>query len=152
MWFGAIAAGYLGGNYISARWSERFGIGWMMTVGSAGASLATAASAAMFLIGWTHPLVLFGPCFFVGLGNGMTLPNANAGLLMARPGLAGSASGLGGALMIGGGAALSALAGALLGPETGGAPLALVMLAASVLALIAARWVWWIEAEVAAES
>jgi hypothetical protein len=51
---------------------------------------------------------------FVGLGNGMVLPNATSGMLSVRPHLAGTASGLGGAIMLGGGAALSALAGALL--------------------------------------
>jgi DHA1 family bicyclomycin/chloramphenicol resistance-like MFS transporter len=41
----------------------------------------------------------------------MVLPNATSGMLSVRPHLAGTASGLGGALMLGGGAALSALAG-----------------------------------------
>jgi DHA1 family bicyclomycin/chloramphenicol resistance-like MFS transporter len=50
-----------------------------------------------------------------------------------RPHLAGSASGLGGALMIGGGAALSAIAGALLGPATGAWPLLWMMLGSSAL-------------------
>ena len=45
-----------------------------------------------------------------------------------QPHLAGSASGLGGALLVGGGAALSVLAGALLGPGTGAWPLLWVML------------------------
>ncbi len=63
-----------------------------------------------------HPLLsLFGPVFFTGVGNGLTLPSANAGIVSVKPHLAGSASGLGGALQIGGGAALSVLAGALLG-------------------------------------
>ena len=151
IWFGAIAAGYLGGNYVSARWSERMGIGWMMTAGAGLAALATGVCAALFWAGGTHPLVLFGPCFFVGFGNGMTLPNANAGMLSARPKLAGSASGLGGALMIGGGAAMSALAGALLSEDSGGLPLAAVMLASSLLGLAVARWVWSVERAVAAE-
>jgi DHA1 family bicyclomycin/chloramphenicol resistance-like MFS transporter len=62
-------------------------------------------------------------CCFVGLGNGITLPSANAGIVSVRPHLAGSASGLGGAMMIGGGAALSALAGAILSAESGPYPL-----------------------------
>ena len=48
---------------------------------------------------------------FMGLGNGMVIPNATAGALSIRPDLAGTASGLSGAMMIGFGAALSALAG-----------------------------------------
>ena len=56
---------------------------------------------------------------FVGLGNGMVLSNAIAGSMSVRPRLAGTASGLGGALMIGGGAALSAIATAVTGGDSG---------------------------------
>jgi DHA1 family bicyclomycin/chloramphenicol resistance-like MFS transporter len=73
----------------------------------------------------------------LGFGNGMVLPNATSGTLSVRPQLAGSASGLGGALMIGGGAALSALSGTLLSAETGAWPLLALMLASSVLSLVA---------------
>ena len=38
----------------------------------------------------------------VGIGNGMVLPNATSGMLSVRPHLAGTASGLGGAITIGG--------------------------------------------------
>jgi DHA1 family bicyclomycin/chloramphenicol resistance-like MFS transporter len=149
-YFGFIAAGYFIGNFVSARWSERLGISRMMIGGAATGSVAMAVSCALFIGGADHPLALFGPIFFVGLGNGMTLPSANAGLLSARPRLAGSAAGLGGALMIGGGAALAAFAGALLGPDTGALPLTAVMFGASLFALIFALWVTRIEREVAA--
>ncbi len=57
---------------------------------------------------------------FVGLGNGITLPSANAAMIVSvRPQLAGAASGLGGFLQIGGGAVLSMLAGVVLGPIPG---------------------------------
>jgi DHA1 family bicyclomycin/chloramphenicol resistance-like MFS transporter len=49
-----------------------------------------------------------------------------------RPELAGTASGLGGAIMIGGGAGLAALAGWLLGPGSSEMPLILLMLISSV--------------------
>ncbi len=65
----------------------------------------------------------------------MALPNANAGMLSVRPDLAGTASGLGGAIMIGGGAAVSALAGWALGLGGGATPLAALMLACSVCAV-----------------
>jgi DHA1 family bicyclomycin/chloramphenicol resistance-like MFS transporter len=55
-----------------------------------------------------------------------------------RPHLAGSASGLGGALMIGGGAALSVLAGALVGPATGAWPLLWLMFGCSALGILSA--------------
>jgi DHA1 family bicyclomycin/chloramphenicol resistance-like MFS transporter len=91
----------------------------------------------LFLLGLKTALVFFGFMTFVGLGNGMVLPNATSGMLSVRPHLAGTASGLGGAIMIGGGAALSALAGALLTRGEGAYPLMLIMLATSLLAVAA---------------
>ena len=49
--------------------------------------------------------------------------NAISGSLSVRPKLAGTASGIGGAMMIGGGAFLSAFAGSLLTPDSGPYPL-----------------------------
>jgi DHA1 family bicyclomycin/chloramphenicol resistance-like MFS transporter len=57
-------------------------------------------------------------------------------MLSVRPRLAGTASGLGGAIMVGGGAALSALAGIVLTGDNGAYPLILIMLAASLLGVL----------------
>lgn len=73
---------------------------------------------------------------FVGLGNGMVLPNAISGSLSVRPHLAGTASGLGGALLLGGGAGLSALAGSLLGPGSGPYPLLYMQILVGLLGII----------------
>jgi DHA1 family bicyclomycin/chloramphenicol resistance-like MFS transporter len=78
---------------------------------------------------------------FIGLGNGILLPNANAGMLSVRPALAGSAAGLGGAFMIGGGAALSVIAGFILGPDTGARPLIILMLLTTLASVVCALWV-----------
>ena len=94
-------------------------------------ALLTTASAT----GLAGPNLFFGAIISVGVGNGLALPNANAGMLSVRPGLAGTASGLGGAIMIGGGAAVSALAGWALGLGGGATPLAALMLACSVAAV-----------------
>ena len=56
-------------------------------------------------------------------------------MLSVRPGLSGTASGLGGAIMIGGRAGLSALAGWALGLGGGAAPLAALMLACAMAAV-----------------
>ena len=50
------------------------------------------------------PLSFFAPMFFVGLGQGLIVPNAAAGIVSVNPKLAGSASGLGATIqvMIGG--------------------------------------------------
>ena len=111
----------------SGRYSARSGIIKMMLWGASLCAGGLALSLLLNYAGLKTPLTFFGFMVFVGLGNGLVLPNANAGLLSVRPRLAGTASGLGGAIMIAGGAALSALAGALLTPGSGAAPLIWIM-------------------------
>ena len=135
--FGAPAAGYLVGNYFSGRYSIRAGMTKMVFYGALITAAGLMISLALFLLGLGSEYVFFGFMTWVGVGNGMTLPNATAGMMSVRPELAGSASGLGGALNIGGGAALSAIAGWLLAPGSTAMPLLLLMLTSSVLAVIA---------------
>ena len=98
----------------------------------------------LWMVGLQHPLSFFGSIMFVGIGNGMALPNANAGIVSVRPHLAGSASGLGGAVMIGGGAGLSAVTGAMLTIETGAWPLMFMMLGSAVLAVVTSGYVIYV--------
>ncbi len=139
--FGFIAVGYMFGNFMSGRYASRVGINRMMLLGGTITSLGLATTLGLLALGDITPLGFFGTVMFVGLGNGLVLPSANAGIVSVRPHLAGSASGLGGALMIGGGAALAVLAGALLGPETGAWPLIWLMFACSVLGSVSTLWV-----------
>ncbi|WP_420859317.1 multidrug effflux MFS transporter [Marivivens marinus] len=134
MALGSPAIGYAVGNGISGRLSVRVGIDRMILWGTGVSTFGMGLSLVLSLGGVHHPLVFFGLCTFLGLGNGIMLPNATAGSLSVRPHLAGTASGLGGAIMIGGGAALSALAGSLLTEETGAIPLQVIMLVTSALA------------------
>ncbi len=139
--FGAPASGYMIGNFLSGRYSVRLGINHMVLIGCSLSAIGLTTLLVLFLSGFGSPAVFFSLIIFVGLGNGMTLPNANAGMLSVRPSLAGSASGLGGAIMIGGGAALSAWAGALLTPETGAFPLLWIMAGSSILAVLSILYV-----------
>lgn len=136
--FALIAIGYMIGNILSGRFAMRLGIGRMMLAGSLTSVTGMTITLSLFAADLVHPLSFFGPILLVGLGNGLSLPSANAGMLSVRPDLAGSASGLGGALMIGGGAGLAALSGALLGPGRGAEPLLWVMFAASATGLLTA--------------
>ncbi len=145
IYFGAPAVGYFVGNFVSGRYSVRFGVNRMVLWGCWMNALGVAISAALFLAGYGSALIFFGFMTFVGVGNGMTIPNATAGALSVRPHLAATASGLSGAIMLGGGAALSALAGALLTVETGAMPLLWLMLATAVLAIAAISAVIWRE-------
>ncbi|MFB2553633.1 multidrug effflux MFS transporter [Ensifer soli] len=141
LWFFPIAFGYMVGNYVSGRHARHLGIGTMMLSGGLIALAGTLIAAAFFLSGHASPLTFFGPMVLIGVGNGVALPSANAGIVSVRPELAGSASGLGGALTIGGGAALSALSGAVLSVETGIYPLLAIMAASSLLGILACLFV-----------
>ncbi len=145
VYFGAPALGYMAGNFLSGRFSTRLGINRMIGWGALLSAASIVALLVAFLTGHGTAPAFFGLMIVMGIGNGMVLPNANAGMVSVRPHLAGSASGLGGAIMTGGGAALSALAGALLGPGTGATPLLWLMLAVSLLSLGAIALVIWRE-------
>ena len=140
--FALTAVGYTAGNFLAGRYSIRFGMNAMILAGTLATTAGMALLAVLTLAGLSGPVVFFGLTVTMGLGNGMALPNTNAGILSVRPDLAGTASGLGGAITIGGGAAFAALAGALLGPGSSEMPLILLMLAssaASVAAIAAIR-------------
>jgi MFS transporter, DHA1 family, multidrug resistance protein len=84
-----------------------------------------------------HPMLFFPFAGLMALGNGLTLPNANAGMLSVRPHLAGSASGLGGAMLIGGGAAVAAATGLVLTAQNGRYALLEIMSFWSFLSIVA---------------
>jgi len=111
--------------------------------------IGIALSLAVMLAGYGSALSFFGLMTLVGLGNGMAIPNATAGALSVRPNLAATASGLSGAIMLGGGAALSALAGALLVPETGAVVLLIIMFITAALGVLAILVVLWRERQLA---
>lgn len=141
-----IATGYLLGNFASGKFSTRMGINKMMILGGIISCIGLSISITIILLGYASAASFFGSMFFVGIGNGLTLPNANAGMVSIRPKLAGSASGLGGAVMIGGGAAMAAYVTSILTIESGPLPLVAFMLATSTLALLNTCYVIFIEA------
>lgn len=137
---GAPAVGYMLGNGISGRFSPRIGIDPMIFWGAALTAIFMGASWAMTLAGWQNPLIFFGFCSALGLGNGLVMPNTMAGMLSVRPELAGSASGIGGAVQVGGGALLATLAGFLLEGGASTLPLQAIMAICSLAALGTALW------------
>lgn len=99
LFFALVATGYSIGNYLSGRYTGRLGLFRMMV----GGNIVTLA-ACLFVITLSaldieHPLVLFGAMSFLGIGNGMTLPSANVGIVSVLPELAGTASGYSGFLV-----------------------------------------------------
>ncbi|WP_420325751.1 multidrug effflux MFS transporter [Mameliella sp.] len=136
--FGAPAIGYALGNGLSGRFSARFGVNTMVLWGGLIVASGVGLSLMLFAFGLGNAFTFFGFMTLVGLGNGLTIPNATAGALSVRPHLAGTASGLSGAIMLGGGAALSQLAGILLTEDAGVWPLLWIMFGSGAASVVAA--------------
>jgi DHA1 family bicyclomycin/chloramphenicol resistance-like MFS transporter len=139
--FGMPAVGYFAGNFLTGRFAARVGIIRMILWGCWAGVTGMSVLAILLLLRYDNALVFFLAMTSIGIGNGLTLPNATAGMLSVRPHLAGSASGLGGAINLAGGAALSAYAGVILSGASSPLPLVWLMLAVSVGALISIRLV-----------
>lgn len=137
VFFAIPAVGYAVGNFVSGRFSVRFGSKRIILAGALILCIGLGVLVLLSLAGLTTPVVFFGLISCVGLGNGMALPGANSGMMSVRPDLAGTASGLGGVISIGGGAAFAAIAGGLLTPGSSELPLLLLMLASSVVSVVA---------------
>lgn len=151
VYFGAPAIGYFFGNMLTGMYAQRFGVNRLVMAGTLINAFGVALSLLIFVVDLGSPLSFFGLMTFVGLGNGLVIPNATAGMLSVRPHLAGTASGLGGAIMIGGGAALSALAGAALDETTGAFPLLYIMFGTSVCAVISILIVLYRERQISGQ-
>ena len=135
---GTITAGFMFGNFLSGRYARRYPLTVLMVAGGALACTGLSAGLLLLLSGFVHMAVLFGATVFVGLGNGLIVPSSNAGAMSVNPRLAGSAAGLSGALMVGGGALLSTATGAVLSEVSGAHALLAMMLLTSLLGFLAA--------------
>ncbi|WP_291728627.1 multidrug effflux MFS transporter [Leisingera sp. F5] len=137
VYFSTPAVGYFAGNFISGRFSTRIGVNRMVLWGCIINGGGVLLSLLIAMAGADNVYTFFGLMCFVGLGNGMAIPNATAGAISVRPHLAGTASGLSGAIMIGAGAALSAFAGMLLVPGSTAVPLLAIMFGTAMCGLVA---------------
>ncbi|MCB1313677.1 MAG: MFS transporter, partial [Sedimentitalea sp.] len=142
-YFGAPAVGYFVGNFLTGRYSVRFGINRMVLWGCVAICVGLVLNIAILWAGLGSAPSFFGLMTLVGLGNGLALPSAASGAMSVRPHIAGTASGLSGAIMLAGGAALSALAGSVLTPGSGALLLLYIMLATGLLAVLSIYVVIW---------
>ncbi len=142
LWFGVAPVGYVIGNFISGRFTERFGVARMILAGSAVGLVAAVLPGLFFVAGHASGATLFMPMILIGIANGLTLPSAISGAISVRPEIAGAASGLSGSAQIGTGAVLSAITGAALAGGSA-APMFVLMGAAGALAVVVAVAIFW---------
>ena len=142
---GAITGGFVVGNFFTGRYALRFSLGTMMVAGRVVAVLGIGAGVLLMVGGFMHPMVLFGSVVFIGVGNGLTLPASNSGAMSVRPDLAGSASGLSGAVVVAAGAVLTFVTGAVINEVSGVFVLMTILMAVNVLGLISGMYVRAVE-------
>lgn len=135
---GSITAGFMLGSFLSTRLTRRVGVVPMMLAGRIVAFAGLAAGVAVLLAGHLELWTYFGATIFLGLGNGLTMPSAHAGILSIRPDLAGAAAGATGALTVAMGAALTVMTGWLLTRTDAPLALLLIMLGSTGVGLVAA--------------
>ena len=152
IWFGAPAVGYILGNFLSGRFSTKIGLDKMIFFGVIIALTGVSISFMISYLGFGSILSFFGLMSLVGLGNGMSIPNATAAMMSVNPKLAGTAAGLGSAIMIGGGAGLSAIANFILKPGGSELPLIILMWLSVFSGLCAVNYVIYRNKKINAEN
>ncbi len=140
VYMGSITGGFFCGSFAAARLAKGIAPLAMMITGRVLACIGLSGGLVLFGAGFIHELALFGATIFVGVGNGLTMPAANVGVMSVRADLAGTASGLSGAMTVACGALLTWMAGSLVTAETGAITLLTLMLSVSFLGLLCAIW------------
>lgn len=138
MGVGSITGGFMLGAAITARLAPRARLARLILAGRLVATVGMLMALALFASGVSHPAALFGLTSLVGLGNGLTNANSNAGAISVRPDLAGTAAGLSGALSVALGALLSWVTAYFVERDATPITLVLLMQACVLLSLAAA--------------
>jgi len=95
LYFLAFPFGYFSGNFMSNRVGNRMSIERMVLAGSIVNAAAVAGECGWLLSGSMSPWALFLPGFFMTMGQGISMPYAQAGSMATIPQLAGTAAGVG---------------------------------------------------------
>lgn len=133
-YFVMIPMGFMAGNYFARHFGRKMELNRMISIGASIGVGGISLAIALQLMGFHQPIALFAPVALAVLGNGITLPNAQAAAINEFPRFAGSASGLTGFLQM----FFSGIAAQLVAVIFNGTvyPLLIMMLIASLLSLI----------------
>ncbi len=136
-YFVMVPLGFMSGNYFARHFGRRIELNKMITIGASIGVGGIFIAIVLQLSGFHQPIALFAPVALAVLGNGITLPNAQAAAINEFPQFAGSASGLTGFLQM----FFSAMAAQLVAVIFNGTvyPLLSMMLGASVVSLVCFR-------------
>ncbi|MGY5780099.1 multidrug effflux MFS transporter [Rhizobium sp. LEGMi135b] len=139
-YMGLVPAGFILGSYLAGRYGARIPLGTILVIARLLTCIGLSIGLALSLAGMTEVLALFGPCIFIGIGNGLTMPAANSGAMSVRSDMVGTAAGLAAAMRIAGGALIGSIGGLFIAQSATIHTLFALMLISAVLALLAAIW------------
>jgi len=142
---GTTSLGFFIGSFFSTKFSKYFGLTQMILVGRVIAVFGISLGLILVLKGYISTFTIFGSMVFIGLGNGFSLPSSHVGIMNVRSDLAGSASGLSGAMAVAFGAIVATLMGIMLTEENGAYSFLFILLITKLISLIAAYYVHIIE-------
>jgi DHA1 family bicyclomycin/chloramphenicol resistance-like MFS transporter len=137
-YMGSITAGFVFGSFLSGRLIKRVGMTSMILIGRIVAVTGLSVGLIAVLSGFVSAYTIFGATVFIGIGNGLTLPSCSVGVMNVRSDLAGSASGLSGAMAVGFGAILATIMAAILTPENAAYGFLAFLLGTKLVSLFAA--------------
>ena len=98
--FAILGLGFFLGNFLTGRFAMKIGPNRFMLWGCFIALTGPLLQCLIYFNFTFGPLSFFAPMFLVGLGQGLIVPNAAAGIVSVNPKLAGSASGLGATVQV----------------------------------------------------
>jgi DHA1 family bicyclomycin/chloramphenicol resistance-like MFS transporter len=132
-------AGYMAGNFITGKMSERWGAEGMISLGTGFGMLGGGVLTIAYLTGYLSPFTLFGSMGLIALGNGLCLPSGTASAISADKDRIGAAAGLAGFLQMAIGALASYVVGVLLSKYQTALPLVILMTGSVTLAFVGNR-------------
>ena len=141
IYVGSITMGYMLGAYLSGRLAKKLDLIFIMMSGRILGCAGLLAGLVFMGMGLEYTFLYFGCTVFVGLGNGLTVPGSNAGVISVRPSMSGGAAGLSGALTVLVGAALTMLTGYLMVDSNAAIMLLCVMFVTTFVGLLAVLWI-----------
>ncbi|MGA0157210.1 MAG: MFS transporter [bacterium] len=100
-WFALSPFGYMIGNFMTRFWVKKLGIEMMTLSGSLISLVSMFALLGFDFLGWMHPLWIALPSMIYGISAGLVIGNGSMGAVYAAGHLAGSASGMIGAVQMG---------------------------------------------------
>lgn len=139
---GLLPAGFMLGSFVTARSATRIDPHKIIVIGRIVTLVGIGTGIILYIAGVNEPLAFFVPCMTIGLGNGLTMPSANAGVLNLAKSGAGAALGLASAITVSGAALLSFAAGFTLQAGNARAMTLLALAIASILALGVAAYIY----------